>query len=290
MSDCDYFNADMVRWFTERLKEPIPTRRVSNPAVAIRRWNCQRQVGADAASLLVRRHAALRDLFPTVPENKVGPSGRSWSRGLRCRFYSWKAGATLRLDSTLEMDHAVNCEIDPKITRIVTHPFSVEYTLLGKKRSYTPDIFTIENGRMKAGEVKMEADAASADNKIRWPSIARSLNAIGIDFEVFTDASIRHSVRYQNAKLIFSHRMAEIPARHIRILICDYLTSAGPTKATELIEHFSLSFDVLLALTRHGFISSDITRPIDHSSTFTRGYRPKANLVREEMFHAKALV
>lgn len=290
MSDSYNASSELVSWVAERLNEPVPTRRGPKSAIKIRRWDCPRQPSADAASFLTRRHPALCDLFPAVPEIKIGPSGRSWSRGLRCRFYSWKAQSTLRLDSTLEMDHAANCEVDPDVTRIVPHPFSIKYTLLGKERSYTPDIFTIENGKMKAGEVKMEADAARPENELRWPRIARSLNDLGIDFEVFTDASIRNSTHHQNAKLILAHRMATLPECHIRMQICEYVVASGGTNAKALMERFSLSFDVLLALTRQGFISVDISRPVDHSSTFTRGHRPKADPVREEMFHAKALV
>lgn len=290
MGDYIYPCAESQRWFTDLLGVAVPKPRAAKPTAKIRRWICRNDHIVDPESVLSRRHPALHDVFPSVPAYKIGRSSRSWSRGQRCRFYSWKAQDTLRLDSTLEMHHAMNCEVDPGVTQIVAHPFSIFYTHLGKTRSYTPDLFTIEHGRMKAAEVKMESDAGGAENELRWPNIASALALIGIDFEVFTDLSIRNSTEHNNTKLIFSHRMAELPGRTKRIFLCDFLATNGPSKASILIERFSLSFDVLLALTRHGFISADVSRPIDLQSTFNRGHRPKGDLVREEMFHAETLI
>lgn len=287
MSSAD---SNLQAWFRRELEKPLPIP-ADVPPVAIRRYW---EAGSNCVAVptgVRRRHPAMGHILPTVKAYKIGPSVRTWSRGRRCRFFSWKADHTLRLDSTLEMDRALYCEIDPEVTQIVAHPFSIAYDQGGLSKIYTPDLFVCRSDRKVIDEVKFEVDASSAQNIERWPCIANALNRIGFDFEVITELSIRHPTTRRNVELVFAHRMAPLPNREGRGEIIDFVRRRGRVSGDDLLCHFpNLGFGTLLALVRHGFLATDLSQPINSHSEFWRGLRPKATLLRKEMYHAEMLL
>lgn len=277
-------------WFKQQLSLPLAARLHREPVAIRRYWQCIMDHPPRPEAIRTR-HPAMENILPTVEAFRVLPSKRTWSRGRRCRFYSWKAQHTLRLDSTLEMDHARICEIDPEVTQIVAHPFTIQYQQMGRSRTYTPDLFVMRSGRRVVREVKDEADAASDENTERWPYIANALNRAGFDFEVVTNLRIRSTITRNNIDTVFNHRMTPLPSREQRIQICIFLSRSGEAAVDDLRHQFSgLCFASLLGLVRHGFAAVDISQPIDERSTFSRGPRPKSAILRTEMFNAEVLL
>ncbi|TCR68178.1 TnsA endonuclease N-terminal domain-containing protein [Bosea sp. BK604] len=279
---------ELKNWFRQLLSVPVPAPAAPLCVEKIRYWRADHPPTALPGEHIVSRHPALRDVLPEITELPVSRSKPGWGRGRQCRLPSWKGGHVLRLFSTLELDHAMNCELDPAIERIVEQPLKLRYE---NKRGYTPDAYVLASGRPEIREIKLEHDAAASENESRWPLIAKAFNSMGFDFRVLTQASIRSPQKFTNVKRIFAHRLTPVPCRSSRIYICEFLESSGACSFEHLKQKFpSLSFEQVLALVRHGFLSVDLTGPIDEHTSFLRGRRARDGLIREERFDGNALL
>lgn len=135
--------------------------------------------------------------------NPVTPSGR----GFRAKFFSRKNRRLVRCESLLEFDALFLMEFARGIQRFEEQPVTVEYSLSGRKRKYTPD-FSAEwaDGQRWFVEIKPSEKLAEPRNAEKFDALARWFASRGDHFLVLTEQQIRRPIRLRQIRDLLRER------------------------------------------------------------------------------------
>lgn len=263
----------MAAWMLSCLRTRPPEPSPPKPPRAVERyWTAGSAPVPVAGCRIEACHPALADLFPQIETIHIGRSPRGARRGRPSRLRSRKGNRTLRLTSELELDHAVDAELDGTIERMVEQPVWLRYATLAGFRRHRPDMFVVHDGFPEFREVKLEAEAALPENEARWPSIAGALNSLGFAYRVVTERHFRHPVRYATVWRIFEDRHTPTPPPDaLRPLLLDLGQGQGQTldQMNRLLP--TLTREQAHALVRQGVLAVELDQPIGADMMFVRG-------------------
>lgn len=148
-----------------------------------------------------------QDLTVEMRRRTIPPGHRSITGTMPSRFPS----GHLPFESKLEHDFLTLMQIDDCIHDVVTQPTTLELTVEGKPRTYTPDVLVSWHGAMPRPfaqrQVMFEVKPLAVLREKRaslWPkyrAAKRHLARQGIGFRVVTERTIR-TPRLGNAELI----------------------------------------------------------------------------------------
>ncbi|MNH51651.1 hypothetical protein D3C85_850210 [compost metagenome] len=148
----------------------------------------------------------MRQDQPVKTLRKIPPGHRSITGVMPSRFPS----GHLPFESKLEMDFLTLLQLDNRIFDVVTQPTTLELTVDGQARTYTPDVLVSWHGAMPHPfahrQVMFEVKPLNVlrEKQTLWPkyrAARRNLARQGIGFRVVTERSIR-TPRLANAQLI----------------------------------------------------------------------------------------
>lgn len=126
----------------------------------------------------------------------------------------WVAGTSghdsIAFESTLERDCAYLAMFEPRITTVVSQPFTILYTTPhGKKAKYTPDfeITYLAEGGPKKALIEVKPLEKLKENKIkffdRFMAMKLFAEAHGVTFHVLTENQVRTN-RINNVKSLYA--------------------------------------------------------------------------------------
>ena len=252
---------------------PIP---VTLPAQAPRdrHWPAGKFLHPLNDGAIVRRHPALAEEFPDLPEARVGrvPVSRP-NGGRRGEMASLKGLRDVRASSTLEMGNLIRNELDPDVARFVEQPFTIRLKDGPRRRSYTPDLLVFhQSGLLEVQEVKPEEFAV--EDEASWALLGETLASMGFAYRVVTDAMLAAEPRASNEARIWGDRQAPIPVASERERIAALLRSAGPSTVSAVLDAVpGMGVRNLHALVRRGFLEyvAPHTRALDGESEVRLG-------------------
>jgi hypothetical protein len=188
----------------------------------------------------------------------------------------------MRLTSTLELDHVVDCELDGCVSRMVEQPVWLKYHNGIKAQRHKPDLYVVWQGNPEFREVKYEAQAAEPDNEARWPYIADAFNSLGFSYRVVTEATIREPTRHSTVWRIYEDRLAPLPPASNIYQLCNCLRQDGSMTLEQLQSVIDIQVDQLHALIRRGLLATDLNHPIGPKMRFHLGPRSSERLTGPE--------
>jgi hypothetical protein len=178
----------------------------------------------------------------------------------------------MRLTSRLELDHAIDCELEVAIERITEQPIRIRYLLDGTSHRYPPDALVTRNGRPEIREVKFEEEASEPENEQRWPAIGAALNSLGFDFRVVTEKHVREPVRFATVQRIWDDRMTPFAEADDLARVVGRIRGGGPLTHADLAAHLpGLGLDQLHAMVRHGFLAVNLNSRVGPEMRFGIG-------------------
>ncbi|MEN8502094.1 TnsA endonuclease N-terminal domain-containing protein [Paraburkholderia sp. SIMBA_050] len=124
--------------------------------------------------------------------NPVTPSGR----GFRAKFFSRKNRRLVRCESLLEFDALFLFEFARGVRTFEEQPVTIEYSLNGRSRRYTPD-FGVDwaDGRRWFVEVKPAEKLAESQTIEKFDALEQWFSSRGHSFVVLSELQIRRPVR-----------------------------------------------------------------------------------------------
>lgn len=116
--------------------------------------------------------------------------------------YSGHFQTVAALESELELDYYNLLNFERKAEHILIQPPSVYYIVGGKKRRYTPDFESIEDGCCYVDEVKYAVDTLSPEFQQKVHRLTVFFRNQGKIFRVITENDIRVGDRAKNLRYL----------------------------------------------------------------------------------------
>jgi hypothetical protein len=108
-----------------------------------------------------------------------------WARLKTGVFHSDKLGRLVQFESLLELHILRQLEIDPRVVGYVEQPMTIAYQLDGETHEYTPDVIVqLDDGRVFVIEAKPREQLGLFTNILKWASLARHCETLGLGFWV----------------------------------------------------------------------------------------------------------
>lgn len=129
--------------------------------------------------------------------NPVTPSGR----GFRAKFYSRKNQRMVRCESLLEFHALFLFEFARGVRTYEEQPVTIEYSLNGRPRRYTPD-FGVDwtDGRRWLVEVKPSKNLAEMRTAEKFEALRLQFSSRGQRLVVLSESQIRRPVRLRQIR------------------------------------------------------------------------------------------
>ena len=259
----------MLSCIRQRPPEPLPP---APPRATERFWPAPTAAVPVPGCRIEACHPALSADLPGVETIRIGRSPRGAKRGRPSRLKTRKGGRVLRLTSTLEFDHALDCELDCSVERMVEQPVWLRFVTPDGLKRHRPDLLLVRSGRWEFCEVKFEDEAAEPENEGRWPLIGAALNGLGYSYRVVTERHIRHPVRHATVWRIFEDRHSPTPPPEVlRPLLREIADGQGRTLAQMRLVLPTLTREQAHALVRQGVLAVDLSEPVGDDMRFGRG-------------------
>lgn len=221
------------------------------------------------------RHPAFTFGGIKCSERTIGRSPRSSFRGRQGRFHSRKMKRTLWARSDLEFDMFLLCELDTTVEAFIEQPVRVRYSLDGRTRWHTPDLFMLHGGIGEFVAVAAEADAALPDKERRWPAIGATVAASGFGYRVLTERHIRRQPRFTTLRALFADRHASLPDEATRRQLDAALPRDAPTMVSGILARLPhLTVKQIHALIVRGYLATDLDAPLGPDGHVWRGHVP----------------
>ncbi len=170
------------------------------------------------------------------------------------RFPSRKSNRSVHWESQLERDFLVHLEFDPDVLGFREQPVTVDLTVAGCPRRYTPDLYVERRAGRWIYEVKPADKAVDPDTAILLEAAAAHFTSLGFNFSVVTEHEIRRQPYLHNIHLLLRYRdviVSEI-AKNTAVELLNATTelSLGDL-ADALAEHGGVTAVFAMVLDRH---------------------------------------
>jgi TnsA endonuclease N terminal len=180
------------------------------------------------------------------------------------KFFSVKLNAVLWYESLLEMSFMYLLDFDPAVSLFKEQPCRIHFVNNGRKRTYTPDLLVVRDGRRQIIEVKPAKKAVAEKNLQLFHSVAPICARSGFEFLVVTDEMILQQPRLDNVKALW--RYARTPLRPQHQIQCHkFFDGRQFAILTEVCEFFmdqGVPRQVVYALIFWGALDFDLTQPL----------------------------
>ena len=183
------------------------------------------------------------DVKGAPPRRSVGTTHGSVS-GL----IAFRSGDPVAYESTLERDFVIRLETDPRVIRVVSQPFTVEYTNLeGSRCVYTPDYLVDYDSKPRwtryvpsaVFEVKPRGklERHLSDWRPRFSAAMRYCREQGYVFHLVHEGRIRDQ-RWQNAMFLRRYRKMRFEREVSDWILNELSVTGSATFAQLLARHF----------------------------------------------------
>ena len=185
-------------------------------------------------------------------------------------IYSLKMGYLLFGESYLEYWGIILLDLDRKIRRLTTQPFTIRYTLEGKFRNYTPDaLVELYDGTLLLIEFKYFAESQKEDKLEKHQRINEIVMECGYSgLLTQTEHEICLNPRLDNSIKLHRYGRGHCPNRDKiletkNIINNEIWTFAKLTNATKSI---GIHYDSIMHLAAHNILQLDINTLINPTS------------------------
>lgn len=144
-------------------------------------------------------------------EEQEKPIRQISNRGYRKiigRFPSIKCGRSVRFESLLEMDFIYHLEQDKLVKAYCEQPCKISYYSNNRHRIYVPDFKVHRTDQPRALLIEVKPMEKVLKQVSRLKQIKKAAQAMGYDFHIVTEASIRQEPKLSILKYL--HRYASI--------------------------------------------------------------------------------
>lgn len=122
------------------------------------------------------------------------------------RFPSSKSNRSVHWESQLERDFLIHLEFDPDVLGFREQPVTVDLTIAGRRRRYTPDLYVERRAGRWIYEVKPADKVAAADVAPVLEAAAAHFMKSGFNYSVVTEHEIRRQPYLHNIHLLLRYR------------------------------------------------------------------------------------
>jgi hypothetical protein len=157
------------------------------------KWGRARSLRQLTESARVELNRMLEDvIWPSTPLPVTDLSAFSvqrplpqWARLKTGVFYSDKLARLVQFESLLELHILRQLDLDPRIVGYVEQPMTIAYQLDEETHEYTPDVMVqLDDGRAFVIEAKPREQLGDFTNVLKWSSLSRHCQALGLGFWV----------------------------------------------------------------------------------------------------------
>lgn len=190
--------------------------------------------------------------------NPVTPSGR----GFRAKYFSRKNRRMVRCESLLEFDALFLFEFARGVRTFEEQPVSIEYSLNGRSRRYTPD-FGVDwaDGRRWFVEVKPSEKLAETQTAEKFKALKLWFGTRGHSLVVLSELQIRRPIRLRQIRELLRDFAAEKSHKaDLRL----YSTTAGMTFGEMLAA--GADEKLIRGLLAHRLLACDLDSIINHET------------------------
>lgn len=169
----------------------------------------------------------------------------------------------LAWESELEKHALWLLEVDPYVSRFITQPLKVGYSLGGKPREHTPDLWFWRKGVPYLVEIKPSWRVKRPWMGIRTELMKELFAEYGIRYRLWRDDEIRSEPRLSNARNLLRYRDQELLAADklkVRAAL-EAQTSMTIGELARLVSH-----EVVLGLLARGRLLMDMHEPLSKRS------------------------
>lgn len=189
------------------------------------------------------------------------------------KFPSIKNEKLVWFESHLERDFIYLIEFDKSIIRYREQPFKVEYLLDGKKRNYFPDFLVEREGRKQVIEIKPQSKTEK-DEFVHFSRVMKNrLTELGYEYLVITDSTIRLQPKLSNIQLLWRYARYPVNTKH-KILLYELFSNSASFSLAQVcvfLTQAKESIELIYALLFHGYLLTNIEKPITSNSIVTMG-------------------
>lgn len=191
------------------------------------------------------------------------------SRGLvRGGFPSNKMGRLIAWESQLEQKACYLFEFSDAVVSFREQPISITYEFEGRACRYTPDFEVVyRSGAVCFVEVKPARFLRNPDFCLRFKAIWDQLKNEGYEFGFLTDEELENGPLISNLKLLRPYLRYDVPDTCIADAN-ELLIDQGSVTYSQLLASLKSPAHTL-ALIAQGYLSIDITKPIEPESALT---------------------
>ncbi|MDQ3800116.1 MAG: TnsA endonuclease N-terminal domain-containing protein [Acidobacteriota bacterium] len=189
------------------------------------------------------------------------------------KFPSIKTGKIVWFESHLERDFIYLTEFDKDVIQYREQPFKVQYLLDGKKLNYFPDFLLERKSKKQVIEIKPQVKVKK-DEFVRFSKIMTNhLAKQGYEYLVFTDSTIRLQPRLSNIQLLWRYARFSITTKH-KIMLYELFCNSAQLSFLEICSFLNQEKEqreLVYALLFHGYLVTDIEKPITANSVLSIG-------------------
>lgn len=189
------------------------------------------------------------------------------------KFPSLKNKSTIWFESHLERDFIYLIEFDKSVVRYQEQPFKIKYFLNGKQLLYTPDFFVERQDKKQVVEIKPQSKAEKSEFVHFSKVITNHLAEKDYEYFVITDSTIRLQPRLSNIQLLWRYARFPINTKH-KILLHELFGESLQFSFLEVCSFLSQAKEqkeLVYALLFHGYLVTDIEKPITENSVLSIG-------------------
>lgn len=187
------------------------------------------------------------------------------------KFQSVKCGVrTVHAESVNEYNFMMILEFDHTVVYFQEQPFKLYYVDdEGKVRFCFPDFLVYyDDGMMKVVEVKEASEANKPEIERKFELEGLALRSHGYEFDVVTKEEIERGLRLENSRNLKHHLRSPInPILRDRVL--NALGSIDMSGYELCRQIYGLADDDLLRMLAHGYISTDLSKPMSPASIYS---------------------
>lgn len=192
---------------------------------------------------------------------------------VRRRHYSIKNQRFMDCEYRNEESFCMLSDVDPLILTYRSQPRTVELTINGAKRHYTPDFFYVtRNGERWYVEVKGDEHANDDDVQAKHRAFEQWCELHGYRYRMMLKSEMEAGARLKNAALLLRDKNVELSADTL-IQMVSYVGFEGKSPV-DVADHFGLTVGVayqrLRCLTLFEHLVVDLDAPLTCHSIFAR--------------------
>lgn len=189
------------------------------------------------------------------------------------KFPSLKNKSTVWFESHLERDFIYLLEFDKEVIKYQEQPFKINYFLDGKKRFYTPDFFVEKQHKNQVVEIKPQSKIENAEFIHFSNQMTVFFAQKGYEYLVITDSTIRLQPKLSNIKLLWRYAQMPITTKH-QVLTQELFSNSSRilfSNFCSFLYHAKEQKELVYALLFHGYLVTDIEKPITANSVLSLG-------------------